>query len=334
MTDLRDARLRKALEEAPDATLQPGRRTRDAIQAAAHAAVQPPWRRWWNRAGDRRMPWTAALASIALATLITIMWEGREPPGARREAADTATGATAPAPAPASAPVPAPAPAPPQAVPAPKPAPLPAPARIPAPATAPRPQVVPPPTPAAPPAQERARSESSIARDAAPAPPPAPSGRPPTEDARTSANTPPPAPAAPPPAPALAPAPAAAPQRQAAPAAPAAALRASPASLPWTQVRIEANGRSVVVPRTQAGELPSLVMSLLASASDEAETGGPRPTLRLELAQGDEAAGVLEVVGDRWRWTPLRDARQARMLRPEPGVAAALRDEALRLLAR
>ena len=334
MTELRDARLRKALEEAPDATLQPGQRTREAIQAAAHAAVQSPWRRWWTSAEERRMPWTAALATIALATLITLTWEGREPPGARREAADTVAGAPAPASAPVLAPVPVPVPAPVQPVPAPEPAPLPAPARIPAPATAPRPPVLPPPSSAAPKAEERARSAPPLVRDAAPALPQAPSGLPSAEDARASASAPPPAPAAAGPAPAPAPAPAAAPQRQAAPAPPAAALRASPASLPWTQVRIEANGRSVVVPRAQAGELPALVMSLLASPSDEVEAGGPQPSLRLELAQGDEAAGVLEVVGDRWRWTPLRDARQARMLRPEPGVAAALRDEALRLSAR
>ena len=124
MTELRDARLRKALEEAPDATLQPGQRTREAIQAAAHAAVLPPWRRWWNSAGERRMPWTAALATIALATLITLTWEGREPPGARREAADTVAGAPAPASAPVPAPVPVPVPAPVQPAPVPVQAPV------------------------------------------------------------------------------------------------------------------------------------------------------------------------------------------------------------------
>jgi hypothetical protein len=111
---------------------------------------------------------------------------------------------------------------------------------------------------------------------------------------------------------------------------PVAALRAAPASLPWTQVRIEANGRSVVVARMQAGELAPLVTSMLASPSDDAEPGAA--SLRLELAQGDDAAGVLELVGERWRWTPLRGARQARMLRADPEVAAALRVESERLL--
>ena len=86
MTELRDARLRQALHEAPDAALRPPQRTRDAVRAAAHAAVQPAWRRWWRSVGDHRLPWGAALATLALATLVTVLWEGREIPGARREA--------------------------------------------------------------------------------------------------------------------------------------------------------------------------------------------------------------------------------------------------------
>ena len=83
----------------------------------------------------------------------------------------------------------------------------------------------------------------------------------------------------------------------------------------------------------QAGELPALVTSLLASPSDDADATAAA-TLRLELAQGDEAIGALEMVGDRWRWSPLRGAREARLLRAEPGIAAALREEAQKLLAR
>jgi len=98
-------------------------------------------------------------------------------------------------------------------------------------------------------------------------------------------------------------------------------------------VRIEADGRSVVVPRPQAGELPGLITSLLASTSDPAAAGAPA-TLRLELAQGDEALGDLELVGERWRWTPLRDAGQARWLRADPEVAARVAAEARRLLQR
>ncbi|HEX7892430.1 MAG TPA: hypothetical protein VF522_23970, partial [Ramlibacter sp.] len=121
--------------------------------------------------------------------------------------------------------------------------------------------------------------------------------------------------------------------RAAAPAAPAAALRASPAPLAWTQVRIESGGRSVVVPRMQAGELAALITRILASPSEDAPTATPG-SLRLELAQGDESAGVLELAGDRWRWTSLRESRRPRLLKPEPGVAAALREQAEELLRR
>jgi hypothetical protein len=101
----------------------------------------------------------------------------------------------------------------------------------------------------------------------------------------------------------------------------------------WSQVRIEANGRSVVVPVAQAGQLPALVTRLLQAESD---AGGPAAgaSLRLELARGDEALGVLERVGERWRWTPLRDAQQARTLRADPALSAALAEEAESLLRR
>lgn len=341
MTELRDARLRKALDEAPDAGLQPQARTREAIRAAAHDAVQPAWRRWWPRGDGSRVPWTAALATIALATLVTVMWQGRGIPGAGREPAGADTVAVAPQPAPVPAPAPGPAPAA-----APEIAPAPAPAAAPAPAPLPRPQAAP--APARPPAVAREAAperDTGARQERAPTLPPLRDAAPgigsdtlarsaPSEESRAAAAAPPPPPAvAAAPGPAPLPAPAAAPQRQAAPAAPAAALRAAPASLPWTQVRIEAGGRSVVVARMQAGELPALITSMLASPSDEADASAAG-SLKLELAQGDEAAGVLDLVGERWRWTPLRDARQARLLRADPAVAESLRREAQRLLRR
>lgn len=333
MTELRDARLRKAMDEAPDATLQPQQRTREAIRAAAHGAVQPAWRRWWTRSGGSGMPWTAALATIALATLVTVMWEGREVPGARTEADVVAA-----APAPAAGPVPQELPAP-AAAPAPAPLPVPA-TRAERPESSQREQraraAPAAPAPVAPAAPGRApAAPAPVLPDAAGSSDMLARTVPAAEEARAAAAapTPPSVAAAAPPPPMAAPLPAPAAQRQAAPAAPTAALRASPASLPWTQVRIESGGRSVVIPRAQAGELPALVMTMLASPSEEPTTSAP-PTLRLELAQGDEAAGVLELVGDHWRWTRLRDARQTRALRPEPGVAAALRTEAERLLRR
>lgn len=288
---------------------------RDAIREAAQAAVQPAWRRRWQRMGDRRLPWMAALAAIALAALLAVLWEGRQVPGPRRErAAEVAS----PIPAPAASAVseaasdavsgrvalPAPLSASPELPPASAAA---APTAA---ASAPPVTTLPPPRPrdlarAAPAPVVRAASSPTARLASRPVPA--------SEVARLAAA--PPVPAAPPAAP------------------PPPALRASPAPLPWTQVRIEAGGRSVVIARMQAGELPALVTSMLASASDEAE-GTAAASLRLELAQGDEAIGVLELVGERWRWTTLRDARQARLLRPEAGVSAALREEAQRLLAR
>lgn len=286
MTQLRDARLRKALEEAPDAHLRPSVRTRDAIRAAAHDAAQPAWKRWWGGLGQRSTPWTAAFATIALATLVVVMWEGQQVPGpvpdqvvSQKQAAPAVAPATpvatetpsAPASAPARSAAPAPAPAP---------------------ATAPAAAAPPPPPAADALAKAQRRPEDArgapLAQSAAPAP---------------------------------------------APAAPAPTLRAAPTSLPWSQVRIEAGGQSVVVTRPQAGELPALVTSLLASPSDD-DAPALKATLRLELAQGDQATGVLEFVGDRWRWTPLRDARQSRLLRSEASVSEALRAEATRLLQR
>lgn len=88
MTAMRDARLHKALQDAPDGDARPAAATRDAILARAHAAVAktptvPRWKRWLG-AGDAgvHMPWNAALATVALATLVTVLWHGKEVPDA------------------------------------------------------------------------------------------------------------------------------------------------------------------------------------------------------------------------------------------------------------
>ncbi|RYY92731.1 MAG: hypothetical protein EOO24_28360, partial [Comamonadaceae bacterium] len=83
MTDLRDARLHRALEMAPDSALRPPPQARDAILAAAHAAVRPWWQRWLPAAGGRR--WVPALATVLVAGFVTLLWQGEEVPGAREE---------------------------------------------------------------------------------------------------------------------------------------------------------------------------------------------------------------------------------------------------------
>jgi hypothetical protein len=150
------------------------------------------------------------------------------------------------------------------------------------------------------------------------------------DSARQEARSLPAPPAAAPMAAPAPPPPAAAPSIGAA-AQPPAAMRAAPVpAFRWTQVRIEADGKSVVVPLDQAGRLPALINRLLAAEGEPAVfTPG---TLRLELAEGNELAGMLELVGERWRWTPLRDTQPARMLKADPALSRALREDAERLL--
>jgi hypothetical protein len=356
MTELRDARLRKAMEEAPDAQVQPPARVREAIRAAAHGAVQSPWRRWWpaSHAPRGTLRWLA-LASIAV-LVAGVVLSGRWAPSPVQQGESMVAQAPAPAPVPAPpeqaaiAPAPAQPPAPPAAAPAPAPVVTAGPAgALPQAKTEARDD-------AARAAENARRARAAVLADAAQArreasARAAPSG----ERSAVVAAAPPPAvpdalakaaesearseaaparaaqdaasvAAAPPPPLAQGPAP-----RAAAPAAPAAAVRAGPPALPWTQVRIESGGRSVVVPRMQAAELAPLITSMLGSPSEPADPGPPG-SLRLELAQGDESAGVLEVVGDRWRWISLREGGRPRLLKPDAGVAAALKDEAERLL--
>ncbi|HEY8356236.1 MAG TPA: hypothetical protein VIL30_02145 [Ramlibacter sp.] len=121
-------------------------------------------------------------------------------------------------------------------------------------------------------------------------------------------------------------------------AAPSAARAAAPAvsALPllrWTHVRIERAGVPVLVPRDQAGLLPNLLdWALGRRAGPPANTVMPA-SLRLELMDDSAPAGVVELVGDEWRWTA-EPGRPAVVLRVEPHIAAALREEAERLLRR
>ncbi|MGV3570904.1 MAG: hypothetical protein ACO1PB_09915, partial [Ramlibacter sp.] len=112
MTDLRDARLQRALQEAPDAGALPRQPVRDAIRAAAHDAVRPWWQRWLP--SGRTARWAPAFATVLLAGLVIVLWQGQEVPDARPGADQAApTAARAPAkeagPAPAKEAAPAPA---------------------------------------------------------------------------------------------------------------------------------------------------------------------------------------------------------------------------------
>lgn len=352
MSELRDARLKRALDQAPDASLQPLPRTRDAIRAAAHGAVQPVWKRWWSGMGGPR-PWHAAFATVLLAGLITLMWQGEEVPGVKQPAADPPIPvAKAPAPAlePAKpqAPPPSPAPVqekksamkdeavaqapPPLARKAPSPpapaAPLP---EAPPPAAAPAPVQTAPLAKTQPEPQLEARSEQARQRE-----PPAAGVAQPVA----------PAPAAPPPVMAEAPAaaPQAAPRAQAdtsslRAAAPAAAARRPAAAQTaawddWSQVRIRGAQRTLLVERAQAGRLAELIARMVRSEGLVAAARGPA-TLSLELLQGEQPIGTLETDGTQWRWRSEQAAGPtARDFNADAALAAALRQEAERLLRR
>lgn len=332
MTDLRDARLRQALDAAPDAGLQPQARTREAIHAAARAAVQPAWRRWWRPVGRSGTPWAAAFATLMVATLVTVLWNDEEVPGARTEPAGEPVAA-----APQAAAKPE-VPAAPAVQPAPQPAPPPAPTVLPesakAPAPAPRPGLAITP-------QGRAASPSVVPAPAAPsapsAPAVAPAPAPATAPPAAMADAAQPAPqaleerrSAPALARAPAPPPAAAPPAPLAAAAPAARARAEAAT--FTQVRVEAGGRSLVLPADQAGLLPALVVRLFASPAAANGVTAGTASLRLELARGNEALGVLERLGEHWRWTPVEPGQAPRLLRPAASLDEDLREEVARLL--
>lgn len=102
--NLRDARLAHALQHMPDAHMQPSAQTRHAVlqeaMRAAGAAVSPPPTaptpspsekgRWWHAwlgQPDGRVPWSAALASLAIVGFITVLWHGKDVPDAAPERA-------------------------------------------------------------------------------------------------------------------------------------------------------------------------------------------------------------------------------------------------------
>ena len=349
MTQLRDARLARALDHAPDAQALPDDSVRRAVRDAARRAVTPAaqpawWKRWWAGDAGQRLPWNAALASVLLASLVTLLWVDRDipdaqPQGERRQA--PAAPAAVPPPEPAAGKV-EPQPAAPAPVPASKSVPRPAPPAEPAPdrerlaagtqkaegqaaetqrerraEPTPSPATEPAPLAKSAPAQaDMARRADAVQEQAAAAAPPA------------AASVRPPAMAAAPPAPAPAPAPPAAAQRGAVASAPGLALPFAPDP---ADLRILLDGRVVATTRAQAPRLADLVGAAAALAREAEPLEGP-VLARIEVLQQGLALGVLELAPPQIRWTG-RDGRGL-TARPDAAQLQALRDELARVTGR
>ena len=99
-------------------------------------------------------------------------------------------------------------------------------------------------------------------------------------------------------------------------------------------MRIAANQRSVLVERAQAQRLAELVTRMVRSEGLAAAARSPA-TLSLELMQGGQVIGTLEMESGQWRWRPDQPAGPtARDFNADAALAGALRQEAERLLAR
>lgn len=98
----------------------------------------------------------------------------------------------------------------------------------------------------------------------------------------------------------------------------------------WTQVRIEIDGVSLVLARLQAQHLADLALRMLAAPAAPAPATGP-PIAQFEFGRGAEAAGVLSLHGERWRWAA---AGSARTLQVDAALSQAMLQEAQRLLQR
>jgi hypothetical protein len=308
MTGLRDARLHKALESAPDDDMRPAEHVRDEILATAHRAVLPApavpwWKTLWEGAGRGNSPWNVAFATLVVAGFVTVLWFDREMPGPRPEAAQAEAPPTAAAGPAASAP-------PTVVAQATKPGAEPA---APAVRTAPSPATQ----------ARKSRADAKPLRD---------------DDPRAFAKTQPPAEAAPPAplqesaAAGTAAAPRATPLARS--AAPVPAPQRDSASGGWTDAKIWAGGREVEVPRSQAGRLAALLGRMERAPPGQEPLDGP-VTLKIELSESGALLEVLEVAGAQARWTRERTGRRSVIvLKPEPADLEALRAEAARLAAR
>jgi hypothetical protein len=270
------------------------------------------------------MPWSAAFATVVMATLVTMLWHDREVPGARPDDA------------------PAPPPQQPQQLQQPprqQQQQQPAPAAKPAPEPAPRRQeLAKAPLPSRPTAQERSAERPVLKDEDSRAL--AKSGPQQTESARaadTAAAPPPPGLASAPAAGAAAGTPTEQMARSTAPAAPSAAAQRAEPPAPglWTHARIAGAGRNVDIERSQATRLRELLSAVERSGAQGQEPLEGDVTARVELSREGAVVDVLEIVGAQIRWTRHRAGeRSSFVVKPDPTQLQALMAEIDRLLGR
>lgn len=292
MTALRDARLKKALEYAPDAGSVPVKSVGDAIKLEALRAVlsRPThprvglWARlraWWLPPGH--VPWNAAFASVLVASMVTLLWRGEDTPGAEpqtiRERPVAATPSTRPETPPEKTLQPL--------QPAPK-------------AEAPRVRSVAPAVTAPPPVAEAAPA-APARHEAPPLPSPAPVPAPaeavavaPQAPAMRAAPVPLAAPAAKAMAPSLGRL-----ERHGMPAEQAARAPWNG----WTELRVTVAGRTDRVLQSASPGWGGVLQRLMAVAVTAEPLGGV-PTLQVDLLQGGVPLGRLELAAPWVRWTP------------------------------
>ncbi|MDM0077311.1 sigma-70 family RNA polymerase sigma factor [Variovorax sp. J2P1-59] len=344
--DLSDPHLWRALEHAPDQNTAPDWRYRKAIlkragdivgaldpeeaEAELEMAARPWWRRIGPSGGKRsRIPWVAGLATLLVATLVTLLWR-REPAvapqldsglqasasGSRASGADASQrpalaesglskdSSSASSASSASPPSP-PSPAPPEPKAPPAPAPVPE-------AKPPAVSVAPPPPP--PPAKvQKVPQPSSPGRESA--------------DAAKSVQ--PVLPASPPTAPPAAPPAGGAPG--AARVAPPPAVRTEATDPPtfaalsqWNRITItRRNGESRTLPRAEARDLNALLGSAAISAVGSQPLSGT-PEYRITLQRDREVLAVFEVAPKQVRWREGKTPSATGV--PSAPALAALRD--------
>ena len=311
-TYFRDARLHKALAQAPDRETLPASGTRDAIKNKATYALstraragfdakKPWWKVFWERIGHASGPWNAAFATLLLGGIITLIWHGQDVPDAGLdERPAVANGA----PRAAATALPAPAPAKDEVTPAVAPTPAPAPA-------------------------PGARPETE-AREKRASPPAQPlnADKPSGELARDSQKAQAPVRPAAMPSPAPAPAPAPAAAAAAAAGVPlgsveplvdrmedsgranainrtpiASGLAASLLPGEWTQTDLAYQGRTVRLAKRDAQPLVNRALALVAaSAATTAPAPQGAPLLSVQLLNEDNAVARFDVWGTAFRW--------------------------------